>query len=294
MSKENLFEKEDESLLTVNDVRTLRKEIALMHGSLAKDVLEHTPLIKKVVNRFSEYGLDRTWTEKLLASLAGSILEEDEEILVAYVLEELDSLLKVEDELKNLTKTVRIIVGATGIGKTSLVGKLAARYQYFLDKSHKVGLINFDQHKVGAEEQLGVYADAMNIPLVPLETFFEEEYDLLLIDTTGSSGNNLEHLQNLVSLIESSSDYRIEISLVLSATSKIRDLERMNSTFGVLNIKNFMLTKFDETSDLSDLMNFLIKEKKSVAYISTGQQIPEDLVVATKEYILNQFMRKNS
>lgn len=284
---------EEEKLLTVDDVRALREEIALMHGSLAKDVLEHTPLIKQVVERFIDKGLERVWIEKLLASLAGSTLEEDEEILVAYVLEELDSLLKVEDETKNLSQTIRIIVGGTGIGKTSLLGKLAARYRYFLEKSHKVGFINFDRQKVGAQEQLENYADAMEIPLVALVEFLEDEYDVLFIDTAGSRGSDIEDLQNLISLIENNTDYKLEISLALSATSKAKDLERINKAFEHLNVKNFILTKVDETCDLSDLINFLIKEKKPVAYISTGQRIPEDLVVASKEYILNQFMREN-
>ena len=283
----------DEKLLTVDDVRALREEIALMHGSLAKDVLEHTPLIKQVVERFTAKGLDRAWTEKLLATLAGSTLEEDEEILVAYVLEELDSLLNVEDETKKLNQTIRIIVGGTGIGKTSLVGKLAARYRYFLEKTHKVGFINFDRQKVGAQEQLENYADAMDIPLVALVEFLEDEYDVLFIDTAGSAGSNIEDLENLISLIENNTDYNLEISLALSATSKTKDLERINKSFEHLNIKNFILTKLDETCDLSDLINFLIKEKKAVAYISTGQRIPEDLQVATKEYILNQFMRES-
>ena len=293
MSKKDLSQNNDEKLLTVEDVRALREEIALMHGSLAKDVLEHTPLIKKVVERFSQKGLDRDWTEKLLAPLAGSSLEEDEEILVAYVLEELDSLLNVEEESKKLNKTIRVIVGGTGIGKTSLVGKLGARYKYFLGKHHKVGFVNFDQHKVGAQEQLENYADAMEIPLVSLDTLIEDEYDVLFIDTAGSAGSNIEELKELITHVQNNIDFNLEISLALSATAKKGDLMHVNKAFEHFEIQNFILTKLDETCDLSDLINFLIREKKPVSYISTGQQIPEDLVVATKEYILNQFMREN-
>jgi len=240
MSKKDLSQNNDEKLLTVEDVRALREEIALMHGSLAKDVLEHTPLIKKVVERFVEKGLERDWTEKLLAPLAGSTLEEDEEILVAYVLEELDSLLKVEEESEKLTKTIRIIVGGTGIGKTSLVGKLAARYKYFLDKKHRVGFINFDRQKVGAQEQLENYADAMEIPLVPLFDFLEDEYDVLFIDTAGSRGSNIEDLNNLIALIKGNTDYKLEISLALSATAKKSDLRRVNKAFEHLEVKSFI------------------------------------------------------
>jgi flagellar biosynthesis protein FlhF len=208
-------------------------------------------------------------------------------------LEELDSLLKVEDESKDINRTIRIIVGGTGIGKTSLVGKLAARYQYFLEKSHNVGFINFDRQKVGAQEQLENYADAMEIPLVALVDFLENEYEVLFIDTAGSAGSNLTDLQDLVSLIKSNTDYELEVSLALSATAKKSDLERINKAFEHFNVKNFILTKLDETTDLSDMINFLITNKKPVAYISTGQRIPEDLQVATKEYILNQFMQEH-
>ncbi len=282
----------DEKLLTVDDVRALREEITLMHGSLAKDVLAHTPFIKKVADRFVAHGLDQAWTEKLLASLAGTSFEEDEEILIAYVLEEIDSLLTVQNERKILEKTVHIVVGSTGIGKSSVVGKLAARYKYYLEKSHKVGFINFDRQKVGAKEQLENYADAMEIPLLPLEVILEETYDILFIDTAGSRGENLEELENLIDFIEMNTIYNIQISLVISATSKTKDLTRVDSDFKAFGIDNLILTKLDETCDLSDLINFLIEQKKPVAYISTGQQIPEDLIVASKEYLLQEFMQE--
>ena len=288
-----MAKKNDSKLLTVDDVRALREEIALMHGSLAKDVLEHTPLIKKVVERFVSKGLERSWLEKLLASLAGSDLEEDEEILIAYVLEEIDSLLKVEDETKVLTKSIRIVVGGTGIGKTSLVGKLAARYKYFLEKSHAVRLLNFDQHKVGAQEQLENYAEAMEIPLLVLLELVEAEYDVVFVDTAGSAGIDLKALEEFIEFVNSYTNYSIEISLALSATAKIGDLNRTYDAFKKLKINNFILTKLDETTDLSDLINFLMNEKLPIAYISTGQKIPEDLEVATKEYLLNQFMQES-
>ncbi len=285
-----MSKKKEEKLLTVEDVRALREEIALMHGALAKDVLEHVPLIKKVVDRFVEKGLESVWVEKLLAGLAGSSLEEDEEILVAYVLEELDALLSVISEDKDLSKTIRIVVGATGIGKSSLVGKLSARYKYFLKKSHSVAFVNFDQHKVGAEEQLANYSEAMQIPLLAILELLEDEYDVIFVDTAGSGGDALDELEKFMGFIGNYTDYKIEILLALSATSKMRDLEKIYQAFAKLDIKSFILTKLDETTDLSDIINFLIKVKKPISYISTGQKIPEDLEVASKEYILNRFM----
>ena len=285
-----MAKEDDDKLLTVEDIRSLRAEISLMHSSLAKDVVGHAPLIKKVVERFVERGLQREWIEKLLASLVGSSFEDDEEILVAYILEELDILLNVEEETQELKKTIHIIVGGTGIGKTSLVGKLATRYTYLLKKSHKAVFLNLDHHKVGAVEQLENYADAMDILLITLDDFLENEYDVVFVDTAGSKGDDVQELENFIELIESCMDYKIIVSLALSATSKMKDLEAINKAFEPLPIKSYILTKLDETCDLSDMINFLITQKTPVSYISTGQEIPEDLIVASKEYLLKKFM----
>jgi flagellar biosynthesis protein FlhF len=278
--------------VTVEEIQILRNEISLMHESLARDVIGHAPLVKKVVDIFVDKGLARKWVEKLLAPLVGSSFEEDEVMLVAYLLEELDSLLTIQEESEKLEKKVHIIVGGTGIGKTSLIGKLGARYTYFLEDNYKVAFFNFDHHKVGAIEQLEHYSDAMDIPTIAVEDFVDNEYDIILVDTAGTVGNNISELDSLIEIIKESTHYKIELSLVLSATSKAKDLERIYSTFNCLNINNFIFTKLDETYDLSDMINFLIEKEKPVSYLSIGQEIPEDLMVATKEYLLNQFMNE--
>ena len=280
--------------VTVEEIQALRAEISRMHESLAKDVIGHAPLVKKVVDLFVEKGLNRHWVEKLLAPLVDSGFEEDEVILVAYVLEELDTLLKIEEESPTVEKKVHILVGGTGIGKTSLIGKLGARYVYLLEKSHKVAFLNFDRQKVGAVEQLVHYADAMDIELLPLEDIAEEEYDLLLIDTAGSNGVELADLKDLIEMIERGTSYKVEISLVLSATSKRRDMERIYHYFKPLSLKSLIFSKLDETDDLSDMINFLIEHNEPLAYLSTGQAIPEDLIPASKEYLLNQFMNEGN
>jgi len=285
--------KNDDEPVTVEEIQVLRNEISLMHESLAKDVIGHAPLVKKVVDIFVNKGLERKWVEKLLAPLVGSSFEEDEVMLVAYLLEELDSLLTVKEESEKLDKKVHIMIGGTGIGKTSLVGKLGARYTYFLEEDYKVAFFNFDHHKVGAIEQLEHYSDAMDIPTISLEDFVDNEYDIILIDTAGSIGDDLFELESLIEIVKESTSYKVEISLVLSATSKSKDLERIYRTFETLDINSFIFTKLDETYDLSDMINFLIENEMPVSYLSIGQEIPEDLMVATKEYLLNQFMKDN-
>ncbi len=248
-------------------------------------------MVQKVANRFIDKGLDRLWVEKLLVPLVGSNLEDDEEMLLAYVLEELDSLLIINDEVMNFKNEIQIMVGRTGIGKTSLIGKLGGRYKYLLEKEQNIAFVNYDKHKVGATEQLAHYADAMDIPLVEVDSLLESNYDLVLIDTAGSMGENSKELTSLIYFLKEEMGYKVHISLVLSATSKKRDLEEVLKNFNDLNIDSFIFTKLDETSDLSDMINFLINEKRPITYLSVGQEIPEDLMVASKEYILNKFMK---
>jgi flagellar biosynthesis protein FlhF len=287
-----MLENNEEKLVSVEEIKTLRNEISLMHASLAHDVMEYAPLVQKVANRFIYRGIDRHRIEKLLAPLVGSSLEDDEEMLVAYVLEELDTLLSVKEEIKNFENDVHIIVGATGIGKTSLIGKLGGRYKYLIEKKQSVAFVNYDQHKVGAREQLAHYADAMDIPLVRLDDLLENKYDLVLIDTAGAMGENTQELLALIDILKKEMHYKVQISLVLSATSKQRDLEKVLKVFNNLEIENFIFTKLDETSDLSDMINFSINEGRPISYLSVGQEIPEDLMVASKEYILNKFMQE--
>lgn len=276
--------------VTVEEIQALRAEISKMHESLAHDVIGHAPLVQKVADIFVNKGLEQKWVEKLLAPLVGSSFESDEVLLVAYVLEELDSLLTIKEEEKPSEKKVHIVVGGTGIGKTSLLGKLGARYTYLLEASYSVAYLNFDHQKVGAVEQLGHYADAMQIPLISKEDLFEDTYDVVLLDTGGSVGSNTQALDALINMIERDTVYDVEISLVLSATSKLRDMRRIVKAFEHLNIDHVVFTKLDETLDLSDMINFLLESQMPLSYLSTGQVIPEDLMVASKEYLLNQFM----
>ena len=276
--------------VTVEEIQALRNEISWMHESLAKDVIVHAPTIQKVVGIFVRKGLERSWVEKLLAPLVDSTFDDDELILVAYVLEELDTLLKIKMESQKIEKKIQILVGGTGIGKTSLIGKLGARYAYLLNEPHRVAFMNFDRQKVGAEEQLEEYSDAMGIPLIALEDFTDDDYDVLLVDTAGTIGQELHGTLELIEIIESQSSYEVEVSLVLSATAKRKDLDYMLEAFNLLPIKNLIFTKLDETSDLSDMIDFLIRQDKALTYLSTGQDIPEDLIVASKEYILREFM----
>ena len=275
--------------VTLEEIRAFRKEMLLMHGVLASDMVETHPIIKEVSDLFLARGLDKVWLDKHLAVFVGTDIAEDKELLVSYILDELDSMLLCEVD-ENREKKAYIFVGATGVGKTTLVGKLGARYAYLMEKSYSVAFCNADRHKLGATEQLMHYSDAMEIPLLSLDEL-NDEYDRIFIDTSGVYIDTIDELKELLSTLEAFS-YSIELSLVLSATAKESDMIHLMRLFEPFNIESFIFTKLDETDDISDMIHFLMHYQKPVQYLSIGQEIPEDLIVASNEYILKKFMTK--
>lgn len=279
--------------ITIDEIRAFRKEILLMHGVLAGDMVEGDDFLRKVSDFFVKKGLDKAWLDKLLASFIGTDVEQDESLLFAYVLEELDSCIVTQEESEPIEKKIQILIGATGVGKTTLLGKLGARYQYLLEKQYHVAFCNNDKVKLGAIEQLSHYSDAMSIGMVELETLMDEcDADIILVDTAGISTQGIDELLEWVNLLNTHQHYKTEVSLVLSANQRVCNMVDIMALYTQVDIDNFIFTKLDETRDIGDMMRFLIQHPKPIRYLSMGQEIPEDLMVATNEYILEKFMRE--
>jgi len=284
---------EDDLTITVEEIRAFKKEMLLMHGLLASDLVEEHTVVKEVSELFTSKGLDRVWVDNLLASTIGSAFEKDKDRLISYILDEIEGKIIVKNSEERLSNKIHILIGQTGVGKTSLIGKLGARYRYLLDKKYKVAFCNDDRHKVGTTEQLSAYADAMEIPFIELQDIITmDDFDVIFIDTAGTRGESLDELKSLLDELEGIGNYKIEISLVLSATAKKRDMSLLVDAFGAFPIDEFIFTKLDETDTLSDVICFLMHYDKPVSYISKGQEIPEDVIIATNEYLLKKFMQE--
>jgi flagellar biosynthesis protein FlhF len=111
---------------------------------------------------FVSKGLASQWLDSILDEISQSAIIDNKELFVSYIFEEIDASLKVFSADMEKSKVV-MLVGPTGVGKTTTLAKLAARYAYLLDRPYKVALINLDSFKVGAIEQLGHYAEIMQI-----------------------------------------------------------------------------------------------------------------------------------
>ncbi len=282
---------------------TLREEIGELKAQLVQikdDLLEQgqfSSTIEDVKRLFMKKGIAERWLDEIFMSLIGTEVFEDKSLLVSYLFEEIDELLQVKEEDFSTPK-VMMLVGPTGVGKTTTIAKLAARYAYLLNKKYKVALLNLDSYKVGAIEQLEHYADIMQIEHYSAASVDEfslqlkqmEEYDVILIDTAGMSPYDTHKFIKTVEFVNSDIDRTMEVSLVLSATVKYEDMEDIYNNFSFLNLDSVIISKFDETRHFGTLLNFMLLYKLPMSYFSIGQEVPDDLLLANKEYLLEHFI----
>ena len=286
-------QREEEALL--KELDEMKKQLSLMKEEML-DASDETEM-QKVKKLFMKKGIAKSWLDEVLHSLMGSSILDDATLLVSYLLEEIDESLQVQEETLDEPK-IMMLVGPTGVGKTTTIAKLAARYSFLLDRPYKVALVNLDSYKVGAFEQLANYADIMqleHITLDSVEAFSEvlgslSAYDIILIDTAGMSPYDTQKFIKTVEFVQSDISRNLEVNLVFPATIKYEDMDDIYNNFSFLDLNSVIISKFDETKHFGTLLNFMLLYKLPMSYFSTGQEVPDDIMVASKEYLLEQFI----
>ncbi len=183
-------------------------------------------------------------------------------------------------------KKIFFFIGPTGVGKTTTIAKLASDMK--LVRKARIALLTADTYRVAAVEQLRTYASILDIPL---DVIYSEEdlrdgierlkeCDLIFVDTAGRSHKNVEQCDELFHLIETVDEidgFEKEICLVLSVTTKFRDLEKICDTYSKLGSYRIIFTKLDETSALGNILNIAILTDGKISYTTYGQNVPDDI-----------------
>ena len=186
--------------------------------------------------------------------------------------------------LNGQPRTVALI-GPTGVGKTTTIAKLAAHYT--LRQHKKVGLITIDTYRIGAVDQLRMYAQIIDVPLKVVLTPAElaeaialmEDRDVIFIDTAGRSQNDSIKMKELGMFLNAVKPD--EIHLVLSSTGQHSHLLSAAEKFKALGINRVIFTKLDEAIGFGVVFSVLRKIDASLSYVTTGQSVPEDIEVGS-------------
>jgi flagellar biosynthesis protein FlhF len=189
------------------------------------------------------------------------------------------------------------VVGPTGVGKTTTLAKIAAECQ--LKDNKKVAFITTDTYRIAAIDQLKTYAKILGIPLevsynlndfkAAKEKF--KDYDVVLIDTAGRNFRNKQYVKDLKEIIDFNEE--METFLVLALTSKLSDMKAIYEQFSLVKINKLIFTKVDETSVYGPMVTLLDENRLGVAYLTNGQNVPDDIGVANPDMVVNTVFGEN-
>lgn len=193
--------------------------------------------------------------------------------------------------------TVAFFIGPTGVGKTTTIAKVASRYK--VDEGKKVAFLTADTYRIAATEQLRTYASILDMPLTIVYSPEEikdavgklSDYDLILVDTAGFSHKNAAQCEDVKNLIGGlSAGHKTEVYLVLSATTKYRDLQDMCNIYRTFADYRLIFTKLDETSCYGNLLNIHLYSGADLSYATYGQNVPDDIEVFNTQKIVKKLL----
>ena len=190
-----------------------------------------------------------------------------------------------------------LFIGPTGVGKPTTIAKLAGRY--CVEEKKKVALLTADTYRIAAAEQLRTYANILETPFRIIYTPEElqaavEDYwdcDYIFIDTAGRSHQNtdqLEKMKEMVAALKRPESY--QVFLVLSATTKYRDLQKIADCYGKIADFELIFTKLDETEAVGNLLNMKLYTDAPIAYVTCGQNVPDDMEAFNPQKTVKQIL----
>jgi flagellar biosynthesis protein FlhF len=262
------------------ELRMLRRMLETQLATLAwNDLSRRAPVQTELLKQLTVLGLAHDLAAELVAQLPARLeLSEAHRLSLALI----SRRIEVTEERWIDIGGVVAMVGPTGVGKTTLIAKLAARW-ILRHGPRDIALISTDSMRIGAQEQIHTLGRLLGVPAYAIDGAAElpELLDhlsgkrLVLIDTAGYSQRDPRLAQELTTLAAASN--RVEISLVLSSAAQAGAIEEAVDRFAPAQPTSCVLTKLDEATSLGGSLSMLVRTKLPLAYVSDGQRVPEDI-----------------
>ncbi len=291
-SNQHLWTEEPAFMEMQSELKSLRGLLVNQLSGLSwGNEVQYHPLRARLLQRLMSLGL----SPKLSKDIASQVNEEqDFEHNWRLALGELAHRIPVSDN-EIIEKGGRVaLVGATGVGKTTTIAKLAARYT-LKHGPHRVALITTDNYRVAAHEQLRSYARIMGVPMrvtgdadslrEALDSLQDKE--LILIDTAGMSQRDML-LNKQFAMLQAEGLPKIRTYLTLATNCQRGVLTETGDKFKEMNLSGCILTKVDETTSMGGAITVAVENNLPISYFCDGQQVPEDIHLARAHSIVSR------
>lgn len=249
------------------------------------------------IERIEEMLEDNEFTKEFINSISARLKKEfslddlkDFSKVERQVIDWIGEAIEVSKPKAHRPPRVIVIVGPTGVGKTTTIGKLAAQNVMLRKKTPDlpplaITMITIDKTRIGAEQQLKTFGEVLDLPVQKaenaedLKSIFDSvksDYDIIYIDTSGYSPNDSENIARLKSTL-GVDGLRPDVYLAVAASTKARDLKNIMQNYEPFGYTSVIVTKCDETTRLGNIISVLNEKRKSISYFTDGQTISKNI-----------------
>lgn len=266
----------------------------------SQELTEQQRFIRLLYNAMLESEVDEKYANQIVDDLD---LAGQANLPIDYILENVyqkmilkfgraEGILPAEGRTK-----IVLFMGPTGVGKTTTIAKIASNFA--VEERKRVAMLTADTYRIAAVEQLRTYANILEVPFrviysedeakAAVEEF--EDFDYIFVDTMGHSHKNEEQLEHMKRLFETLRDAgECQTFLVLSATTKYRDLLKIVSTYEGIADFQLIFTKLDETGAMGNLLNLKLYTGTPIAFVTNGQNVPNDIELFNPQKTVKQIL----
>lgn len=261
--------------------------------------------IKLIYGKLIDNEVSEEYADLIMKDIENSLKKESniDSILSAVYQKIILKLGEPRDIVLGNRPKVVFFIGPTGVGKTTTIAKVASRYIF--EMNSKVAFITSDTYRIAAIEQLNTYAGILDSPVSvvysadELEKYMIEykDYDLIMVDTAGRSHKCNEQMDDLTAMLnrvkDMKDDFDIQIYLVLSVTTKYKDLIDITQRYKDIEDWAILFTKLDETCSLGNILNIRLLTGAPLSYTTSGQNVPDDIELVDEQALARQLLGGN-